>query len=276
MGFRLEAVMICVDYADFAAETIPLNQRHFDDFVVVTAPEDKATQRVCAYYGVRQVWSDRFRSRWGEFHKAKGINHGLENLKLDDWVLHLDADIILPPKTRTLLKRANLDKTCLYGCDRFLVPGSDEWRVHQAMPHLQQDNYHVQMDAFPLAPRFSGERMGGYAPPGYFQLWNPNWSNVREYPSEHTDAAKTDVLFSSKWWRNKRQLLPEFVAYHLDSSGTNPQGANWGGRVTGRFGAQPDEADKHHPRHHKHPPHHHKHHKHHHHPYGPGPYKEEE
>ena len=264
----LEGLTVSVDFADLLAETLPLNLKHFDDFVVVTSPEDRETQRIARYYGARLVLTDKFRTRWNEMHKAAGINMGLQNLKLNEWVAHLDADMVLPPQTRHLIERANLDPQKLYGCDRFVVPGHDAWRAHQAMPALQQDNYHVHLDIFPLAPRFSGARMGGYAPPGFFQLWNPGESNVRKYPEEHTTAAKTDVLHTAQWWRRSREMLPEFVAYHLE---TEPalQGADWGGRTTKRWGAEPDWSSHHHPRHHRPPPHHHHHH--HHHPYGPGP-----
>lgn len=270
-AFKLEGVVVSVGYADYLAETLPLNLRHFDRLMIVTAPEDVETQRVGAYYGVPHTQTDKFRARWGEFHKAKGINHALEFLARDGWVCHLDADIVLPPTTRRLLERAQLDQGLLYGCDRFNVTGFDQWRLHQAMPQLQQDDYHVQLDAFPLAPRFSGERMGGYAPPGFFQLWHAGTRDVR-YPSDHTTAAKTDVLFSSQWYRRARALLPEFVAYHLMAEPA-AQGANWDGRVTARWGPEPDRRHHHHPCHHRHRHHWHHHHPH---PYGPGPTQDQE
>ena len=101
---NLEAVTICVDYSDFLAESLPINRRNFDQYVVVTAPEDLETQRVAEFWDCDIVLTDVIRSRWGEFHKARGINAGLEHLKLNGWVLHVDADIVLPPRTRTLLR----------------------------------------------------------------------------------------------------------------------------------------------------------------------------
>ena len=258
---KLEGIIVSVDYADMLAETLPLNKHVFDQIVVVTSPEDLETQRVCRYHGVRHIQTDAFRARWGEFHKARGINAGLKVLGMDDWVVHMDADIVLPPTTRRLIERADLHRWMLYGADRFQVQGSEAWRAHQALPPLQQDNYHVVLDAFPIAPRFSGERMGGYAPPGYFQLWNPSASKVYRYPDEHDGAQKTDVLFTAKWSRSNRQLLAEFVVYHLESEPA-AQGTNWGGRVTKRFGAEP--VDRHRPHHHHR---HHRHHHHHHWPY---------
>jgi hypothetical protein len=288
---QLEGVIVAVNYADYLSETLPLNMRHFDKLVVVTAPEDVEVQRICRYYGVRHIQTDVFRSRWGEFHKSKGLNLGLEQLARTGWVMHLDADIVLPPRTRELIERANLDTGKLYGCDRFNVPGFEAWRRHQAMPALQQDNYHVNLDVFPLAARFSGQRMGGYAPPGFVQLWHAGARDLR-YPEAHSDASRTDVLFTANWYRKGRELLPEFVAYHLQAS-EEAQGTNWGGRVTRRWGPEPLD-DHHHPRHHRDPPHHHEHHcpnghwhhhdpdHHHHHPcpppwpYGEGPCQEQD
>jgi Glycosyl transferase family 2 len=250
---KLECVQVCVDYADYLAETLPQNLRHFDNMIVVTAPEDLETQRVCRYYGVRHAQTDVIRSRWGEFDKGKGINVGLDKLDGDSWILHLDADVALPPTTKQILANKQPNAKFLYGADRYCVNSFEAWRKHQAMPFLQQDGYHVQLNAFDLAPRFAGQRMGGYSPPGFFQLWCPHASGVEFYPEEHTSAARTDVLFASNWYANQRFLLPELVVYHLDSQ-QSPQGTNWNGRRAPRFGPQPDQNHPLHPRNHKGPP----------------------
>ena len=39
---------------------------------------------------------------------------GLSRLKRDAWVVHLDAQIRLPPQTRLLLQNANLDPGMIY------------------------------------------------------------------------------------------------------------------------------------------------------------------
>ncbi len=45
---RLEAVIVCVDYADYLEETLPFLLPHVDDLVVVTTPEDGRTRKACA------------------------------------------------------------------------------------------------------------------------------------------------------------------------------------------------------------------------------------
>jgi hypothetical protein len=250
----LEAVSTCVNYSDFLAESLPLNRPLFDRYVVVTAPEDKATQQVCDAYDVEVVLTDEFRTRYGEMHKSKGINAGLHFLKRDGWVVHLDADIVLPTKTRVLLNHAELDRSMVYGADRLKVPGFQAWRTHQAMPYIQHDGYHVRLGAFEMMPRFNAWHIGGYSPCGYFQLWHPSASGVQVYPADHSEADRTDVLFGQQWPRAKRSLIPELAVYHLESEPA-AQGANWGGRVTCRWGPDPwwsPDPWRHH--------HHHKHH----------------
>ena len=48
---RIEAVTVCVDYADYLEETLPFLLPHVDDLVVVTTPEDGRTRQ-----GVRPAW----------------------------------------------------------------------------------------------------------------------------------------------------------------------------------------------------------------------------
>jgi hypothetical protein len=263
---NLEGVICCVDYSDFLAESLPLNLRHFDRLIVVTAPEDVKTQQICDAHDTEVVLTDAFRSRWGEMHKAKGINAGLEHLRLDGWVLHLDADIVLPPRARVLMDRAGLDRSMLHGADRMTVQGYEAWRAHQAMPPLQADGYHVRLNSFPMMPRFNAWHLNGYAPPGYFQLWHPQVSGIRRYPDEHTEADRTDVLFAAQWERAKRALLPELAVFHLESE-PSVQGTNWGGRKTRRWGPEPWYHPEPWHRWHRYP--HHRHHEHHHEPYGP-------
>ena len=87
---------------------------------------------------------------------------------------------------------------------------------------------------FPLGVRVTPQAHGGWLPIGFFQMWNAA-SGRLTYPDQHSDAARTDMQFAAQWPRNKRGMIPEIIAYHLESESGAPMGANWNGRMTPRF-----------------------------------------
>lgn len=227
--------MICDRYADFLRHTMPQDKFLFDKMVVVTSYEDKETQKLCEFYHVECIATDALRSRQGVFCKADGINEGLARLTKKDWVVHMDADIWLPPQTRILLQRANLAKRMIYGIDRFIVKGAIAWEKFLELPKLQhEDEAWIHMNAFPVGTRLMQAHFGGYVNIGFFQLWNPSVSGVWTYPTGHTGAGRTDTLFAAIWPRGLRGFIPEIVGYHLESSDA-AKAANWNGRTTARF-----------------------------------------
>ena len=47
MVVKIEAVTVCVNYGDFLAVTAEWNRHLFDQWVVVTTPDDELTREVC-------------------------------------------------------------------------------------------------------------------------------------------------------------------------------------------------------------------------------------
>ena len=234
-SFKMEAVVVCDRYHDFLRCTLPTNKFLFDKIVVVTSAEDKETQRICEFHHVEVVTTDKLNSRWGTFCKGAGINEGLAKLSKSDWVVHLDADIWLPPQTRHLIQNACLDKSMIYGCDRFMVKGYKAWEKFLEMPVLQHEDFTwIHMHAFPIGTRVMHRHQGGWVPIGFFQLWNPGVSKIDLYPEGHTDASREDTHFACYWTRSERGFLPEVVAYHLASEDAG-HGTNWAGRKTSPF-----------------------------------------
>lgn len=235
---KIECVVTCVGYADFLAHTLPLNLRHFDKIVVVTSASDKQTQKVCDYYGV-QVWlTDAFNERWGQFCKGAGINQGLDRLDRDAWILHLDADIVLPPNFRQVMENADLDTSMIYGVDRAEFKTFEDWQRFYGSPepHTQGAGFflHIEHHGQHLGTRVAFQHHGGYVPIGFFQLWHAD-SGIITYPEGHTDAGREDSHFPTQWPRKKRALIPEIVVYHLESE-SEQMGVNWKGRKTKAFG----------------------------------------
>lgn len=244
---KLSAVIICVDYSDFLAHTLPLNRSQFDSIVVVTSTADVYTQQLCTHYRVRCVQTDVFfKNNVGPrgFNKGAGINEGLAVIDQSDWLVHMDADIVLPFRTRDILESLPLDPRCIYGVDRMMCKSHEDWMRFIVNPELQHtDDIYVTANAFPLGSRIARLRGHppndlGYVPIGFFQLWHPGQSGIHVYPDQHTNAGRSDMLFACQWGRPRRHLIPEIVAIHLES-GENEQGANWNGRKSSCFGPTP-------------------------------------
>jgi len=241
---KLEAVIICVNYSDFLAHTLPSTRNQFDKLVVVTDSKDEETKNLCEYYNVQCVQTDAFYENGDVFNKGKGINKGLQELDLDGWVVHLDADIYLPPLTRSILEGLQLDESKIYGVDRLMCPGYSDWLNYKENPSSIQEAWiYIHLDKFPVGARIAEYKtpLGGYEPIGYFQLWNPKRSGVTCYPDEHGLADRTDVLHCKKWPRSKRELVPEVVVIHLESE--PGMGVNWRGRKSAKFNAK-TESDR--------------------------------
>jgi hypothetical protein len=236
---KIEAVIVSVDYGDFLAYSLPANKRHFDNLVVVTAPHDEHTKAICAYHHVRCVETDEFYQGNDPFNKAKGINYGLAHLALDGWVVHLDADIVLPPRARELLHKIELDPAVIYGLDRIMCPSFEAWQEFVSNPEQQHtDEVFVTANAYQLGSRVARLDRDGYVPIGFFQMWHPARSGVTRYPVQHGTAGRTDMLFAMQWPRRRRALIPEIVAIHLESEAALC-GTNWRGRQTKPFGYAP-------------------------------------
>ncbi len=242
---KLEAVTVCIDYGDFLAVTAPLNLALFDRFIVITTERDEETREVCRRLSLDCLLTrDHLRSTdagAGGFSKGRIVERGLQHLSKDGWRVHMDADIVLPRDTRRLLRAADLDEGKIYGCDRFLVRGWEEWRrlLRTGWLHHGYQN-HVQFPSgFPVGARWADIRVG-WVPIGFFQLWHSNadfWkgTRIRRYPQDHNDACRTDTQHALQWDRRERELLPELIAAHLESE-TAANGVNWRGRKTRRFG----------------------------------------
>lgn len=236
----IECVIVSVGYADFLAHTLPLNKSQFDRVVIVTSPTDLETQKLCEYHHVECIQTEAFYEDGADFNKGKGINAGLAQLAKTGWVLHLDADIILPTQFRQTLEPLDLDPHCVYGVDRLMCKSYADWAANVVRPHLTQE---AGIYIHPYAEKMAiGTRIAkygtdqGFIPIGFFQLWNPLVSGVQRYPEQHQDAGRSDMLFTMQWPRRQRGFIPEIITIHLESEEAPGMGKNWRGRKTRAFG----------------------------------------
>ena len=233
---KLEAVIVCVNYSDFLAHTLPYNKNHFNKLVVVTDTTDYKTKNLCDFYNVQCIQTDVFYEDNAIINKGKGINEGLKVLDLDGWVIHLDADIYLPTLTRSIFENLELDGQTLYGIDRMMCPNYESWLNFMDNPSPMHEGWiYVHTTAFPLGTRIAEYKGKGWEPIGFFQMWNPKESGVFEYPKQHGGVDRSDVIFAKYFSRAKRQLIPEVIAIHLESEYSDKMGSNWNGRKTAPF-----------------------------------------
>ncbi len=230
---KLESIVVCVDYGDFLSFSLPLNKQHFDNIIVVTASHDKRTQKICEWHHVHCVISDSCYADGASFNKGNMINEGLKRLKYNDWVAHIDADIVLTSQFRNLFQNIDLDKDSIYSMDRLMVPDFESWIKFFMNPIVQNEsNIYLHCRPFPMGVRLSKLEYGGWICLGYLQIWHT--SKKLLYPTEHTTAARGDLAHSLVFPRSKRVLLGETYCLHLDS-GPVGMGANWNGRTTKEF-----------------------------------------
>ena len=239
---NLEAVTVCIGYADFLAQAVPYNRPLFARWIVATSPDDHATREVCRRYNLQTILTNDH-THGGEFAKGRVVERALQHLSADGWRMHLDADIVLPRNTRHMLDIAGLQEDCIYGADRVMVKSWEQWQAVRASGYLDdQHDYHCRI-RFPagieLGTRWA-HPVQGWCPIGWMQLWHSSqdeWNGVRvkPYPLHHGNACRTDVQHSLQWDRAKRVLLPEIIAVHLESEAC-AKGTNWNGRKTKPFG----------------------------------------
>ncbi len=237
---KIEAVTVSVGYADFLRETAPRNKHLFDRWVIVTDPADQDTFKVTRDLSLPCLFTEDH-CRGGPFNKGRAIQRGFNSLSLSDWVIQMDADVVLPDDFREMLAAAHLREQKIYGCDREMVVGWEKW---QKLKHcgFRQHGYHCNVKPHPdlkIGSRWVSPS-DGYVPIGFFQLFHGSeiqkWGIFQKpYPAHHASASRADVQFALQWDRRHRELLGEFTAWHLESEHA-PLGANWDGRTTIPFG----------------------------------------
>lgn len=241
---KLEAVVVCVNYSDFLNWTLAFNSQMFDKIVVVTSPDDYRTQQICEKWYVHCVQTNVMYEDNAPFNKAKAINEGLKYLDKSDWVLHLDADILLPPMTRRILNGLPLDEECIYFAFRMNCKGFNNFIKYIQYPKSTHEGWvytHMNLPMLEMATMInryvpnSDNKIDGVVPIGYFQMWNPKASNIYKYPETHNTAARTDMQFGMQWDRRSVRYLPEIPVIHLESEEA-AMGTNWTGRKTKPFG----------------------------------------
>ncbi len=211
----IRALTICVEFDDLLAITLR-NARHFDDWVIVTAPHDRPTiALVSAHRRARLHVTDAFYRGGATFNKGAALEEGFDLLGRDGWLCSLDADVLLP---------AALELPALFAGNLY-------------SPHRRQINDPAQWNPrldWCLLPLVNDVEFAGYC-----QLFHAADSALADRPwfPSWNHAGGCDSDFQLRWPHDRKHRLP-FEVLHL-----GPHGANWHGRATPRTdGTLPAEA----------------------------------
>lgn len=246
--FRLSALVVCVNYWDFLRITLPINREHFDDIVVVTMPGDVVTPQVCAQMGATCCVTEEFLAGNAPFNKGRAINQALHSLTDPQWVVLLDADIVLPSSFRRDLSGVTLDPASIYTCDRYVCDSRELWdKMQRRAKHL----YHGQAydaEAFLYVPPWDQITKRLNIPVGYLQL--VHYGGILGqlgYPTSSGTANWSDVEFARGFSAGNRVWIDGLRVIHLGTTGDNdnasqqPHQRSWSAAVSTEVG-HPSEA----------------------------------
>lgn len=256
-------VIVCVDFADLLAVTLPKNRHHFESVVVVSTERDTDTNDVAYANNCLTYNTDAFYRNGADFNKFLTLEEGLDVLGRDGWICILDADILLPREIPWLslpppvgptpgrlyspLRRMleNWDRVpdphCIecQGRGWILVPGEATqgkeaedgrrvWETKSPCPACKIQNslsLFLQESEWWQYPIHRNI----YEWAGYCQLFHGSDSALGTAPWHQTNwrhAGGADSFFQRKW-DVKDKIRPPFECLHIGQAGQN-----WCGRVS--------------------------------------------
>jgi hypothetical protein len=220
---RVRAITISVHYDDLLAASLAMNASHFDEVLVVTAPQDERTRAVVAHSPAARCFvTDAFYRDGAAFNKGRALEEGFDVLGRSGWLCIFDADTLLP---RAVDLMAGVDGGHIHTPRRRICLDPAAHAAAILEEHWQ---------GFPRVP--DGE------PAGYCQIFHADDPHLRRpwYGVDWKHAGGCDSDFNQHWPRDHWRWLP-WECLHL-----GPQGQNWHGRQTLRLdGAMPEDAQRH-------------------------------
>lgn len=200
---RLDVIIVSVNYNDFLIISLMNNIKIFDNITVVTSSSDFLCQKICKKFDVNCIVTDNMYEDGAVFNKGKAVNEGIKSILDPDYILLLDADILVMEK----IDIDSLDKNVLYTSDRYIIPDYTSYKKYVS-GIIQKD-------------KFIQEINFGF---GFFQLFN--YSKFKRFPETSDDASTSDILFRDMF-HDKRSIDKEVLHIGEDS--------NWRGRKSKTF-----------------------------------------
>ncbi len=207
---KIDVVIVSVNYNDYLAISLRENVKIFNNITIVTSTQDILCQKICEKFSVNCVVTDVMYEDEATFNKGKAINEGIRSIKNPDFILLIDADIIV----KNPINLDSLKDDTLYTSSRYIVKSYS----------LLEDYLNSKSSVEDVATHESDKGIG------FFQMFNINHNSIDKnqvYPEFSNDASWDDLLFRDKF--PKRETVQNTILHLGDSS------INWKGRKTSRF-----------------------------------------
>ena len=162
----IEAITVCIDFSEWLEKCIS-NKHKLDRWIIATHSSDGKTIKLCKQHNLEYVLSKRVFEGDAYFAKGKAINDALEVADKSNWLMSLDADILLPNDFRNRVSKDVKCQSSLYG----------SYRYDANETQMQQD-----------------ELNGATLPYGFFQLWHS--STKTKYTEVSKKGIIDDYIFS--------------------------------------------------------------------------------
>jgi GR25 family glycosyltransferase involved in LPS biosynthesis/mannosyltransferase OCH1-like enzyme len=207
---KLDVIIISVNYNDYLIVSLSNNVKIFDNITVVTSPDDLMCQKICEKFGVNCLVTNVMYENGANFNKGKAINKGIESIVDPNFILLLDADIVITDKI-------DIDELI---DDNFYI--SDRWICRDYNFYKRFIDGEIEISDIGKCENNKGL--------GFFQLFNINNNSIdksKVFPEISDDAAWSDLMFRDKF--TKRKTIKNDVIHLGDPY------MNWNGRRTNRF-----------------------------------------
>jgi GR25 family glycosyltransferase involved in LPS biosynthesis len=207
---KLDVIIISVNYNDYLVVSLSNNVKIFENITVVTSPDDLMCQKICEKFGVNCLVTDVMYENGANFNKGKAINKGIESIVDPNFILLLDADIVITDK---------IDIDELIDDNLYI---SDRWICRDYNFYKRFIDGEIEISDIGKCENNKGL--------GFFQLFNINNNSIdksKVFPEISDDAAWSDLMFRDKF--TKRQTIKNDIIHLGDPY------MNWNGRRTNRF-----------------------------------------
>jgi len=200
---NIQVIVICINYSDFLTITYKKNIRFFspNNYHVITCKEDQKTIDLCLSLNIKYELYEDFYINSSKLNKSGAINKIQKRLHKDypnDWILLLDADIILPDNFEELFITKCTDTNNLYSFQRKDYEEEEDYKNSQNLVDYTGINFM-----------------------GFMQLYH---NKTKFYPEFSTDCGICDAIFRDYFFDYLVLIDEDSYVIHLGKKDINNQG----------------------------------------------------